>query len=106
MSGRHQSVGNLIGTDDVAAKFAHHGGYGALATTDPAGQANAEHHWLEAGWLEAGRLETGRAAVTPAGWARLSRAALIVLLMSMAMVSGPTPPGTGVMAPAICMTSG
>ena len=35
-----------------------------------------------------------------------SRAAARVLDMSMPMVSGPTPPGTGVMAPATSATSG
>lgn len=41
-----------------------------------------------------------RRAYTPAAL----RAALTVLRMSMAMVMGPTPPGTGVMAPAISDT--
>ena len=96
LPGQHRSVGNLIGTDYVATKFAHHGCNRALAAADSTGQADAEHHLLEA----------GRTAAMPAVWPRLSRAALIVLLISMAMVSGPTPPGTGVMAPAICIASG
>jgi hypothetical protein len=33
-------------------------------------------------------------------------AAFTVLAISIAMVNGPTPPGTGVMAPAISATSG
>src|SRR5688572_16244223 len=38
--------------------------------------------------------------------ARRSSAATIVFAMSIAIVSGPTPPGTGVSAPAISATSG
>src|SRR5262245_1210167 len=38
--------------------------------------------------------------------ARRRRAALTVLLISMVMVMGPTPPGTGVSAPAVLMASG
>ena len=38
--------------------------------------------------------------------ARRSSAALIVFAMSIAIVSGPTPPGTGVIAPATSATSG
>src|SRR5258708_39884464 len=40
------------------------------------------------------------------GEARRRRAALTVLLMSMVMVMGPTPPGTGVSAPAVLMAPG
>ena len=40
------------------------------------------------------------------GTPRRSLAACTVLAMSMAMVSGPTPPGTGVMAPATSATWG
>src|SRR5207245_10960857 len=40
------------------------------------------------------------------GEARRRRAAFTVLLMSMVMVMGPTPPGTGVSAPAVLMASG
>ena len=38
--------------------------------------------------------------------ARRRRAALTVLLISMVMVMGPTPPGTGVRKPAVWMASG
>jgi hypothetical protein len=38
--------------------------------------------------------------------ARRRRAAFTVLLMSMVMVMGPTPPGTGVRNPAVWMASG
>ena len=38
--------------------------------------------------------------------ARRRRAAFTVLLISMAIVSGPTPPGTGVIAPATSATPG
>src|SRR5579862_4374550 len=37
---------------------------------------------------------------------RRSLAAFTVLLISMVMVMGPTPPGTGVSAPAVCTASG
>src|SRR5437763_16420865 len=40
------------------------------------------------------------------GEARRRRAAFTVLLMSMVMVMGPTPPGTGVSAPAVWMAPG
>ncbi len=40
-----------------------------------------------------------RAAAVATFWPRRSLAAFTVLLISMAMVSGPTPPGTGVMRP-------
>src|SRR5213082_3150311 len=39
--------------------------------------------------------------VETAGEARRRRAALTVLLISMVIVMGPTPPGTGVSAPAV-----
>lgn len=38
------------------------------------------------------------------GYSRTFLAALIVFFMSMATVMGPTPPGTGVMKPAFCLT--
>src|SRR2546423_143669 len=40
------------------------------------------------------------------GDARRRRAAFTVLLMSMVMVMGPTPPGTGVSAPAVLTAPG
>src|SRR6266446_327735 len=40
------------------------------------------------------------------GEARRRRAAFTVLLMSMVMVMGPTPPGTGVSAPAVLIALG
>ena len=41
-----------------------------------------------------------------AGEARRRRAALTVLPISMVIVMGPTPPGTGVSAPAVLTASG
>src|SRR5277367_6060971 len=64
---------------------------------DAAGEANAQHQRGTA--AAAGGLAVTRAP-------RRSRAALMVLLINMAMVSGPTPPGTGVSAPATLATSG
>src|SRR4029077_5634641 len=93
---RDQGVRHFVGVEHVAAEFGHHGSDSAFPTADAARQADAKHQ----------RPEAGLAAVAPAVCARLSRAALMVLLMSMAIVSGPTPPGTGVMAPAISAASG
>lgn len=40
------------------------------------------------------------------GYSRTFLAALMVFFISMATVMGPTPPGTGVMKPAFCLTPG
>lgn len=40
------------------------------------------------------------------GYSRTFLAALIVFFISIATVMGPTPPGTGVMKPAFCLTPG
>src|SRR5208282_4607371 len=53
-----------------------------------------------------GRYGSYRIATALTACPRRSFAALTVLLISMAMVSGPTPPGTGVMAPATSATLG
>src|SRR5712692_1235618 len=87
-----ESVGNLIGFKDVTAEFAQHPRDSGLSCPDPARQPHAQHQ----GWTATALLIC----------ARRSRAAFTVLLISMAMVSGPTPPGTGVIAPATSATSG
>src|SRR6266852_568284 len=106
LAGLNQAARERVGIEYAAAELAHHCGHGALAAGNPSGEADVQHQ----------RLATFSAAVRATGRdappARLvafplrRRAALTVLLISMAMVSGPTPPGTGVIAPATPATSG
>ena len=76
-----------------AIAVAQHRGHGGFARSDPAGEADAQHQGCD---------DAAAGARAP----RRMRAAFTVLLISMAMVSGPTPPGTGVYAPATSTTSG
>ena len=87
-----------ISIENETAEIAHHRGNGAFAATDSAGQADAEHQ------DPAG--DAADCELCEAEAARRIRAASTVLCMSMAMVRGPTPPGTGVMAPATLAASG
>jgi len=74
-----------IGIEDGEAHFAQHGGDGAFAAGDSTGEAESEHD------RELSR-RNGRLRCRKFGEARRRRAALTVLLMSMVMVMGPTPP--------------
>ncbi len=96
-AGLDHLVRDLVGFEHVAAEFAKHRGHRAFAGGDSAGQADAQHQGLAA--RRAARVPCERDP-------RRRRAAFTVLLISMAMVSGPTPPGTGVIAPATSATSG
>src|SRR5262249_51940451 len=73
----HQRAPQLVGLDHVRTKLAQPRSHGAFAAAKPSGQPHAQHH-------------------SP----RLILAALTVFAMSIAIVRGPTPPGTGVYAPA------
>ncbi len=95
--GLDQTVGDLVGIQHAAAKFAKNRGDRGLSGGDSARQAHAQHQGLAA---------TAPGAFIGAACARLRRAAFTVLLISKAMVSGPTPPGTGVIAPATSATPG
>ena len=82
-----------VGVENLTIPIAQQGRHRRLPRGDPAGESDAQHQ----GWDL-----TAAGARAP----RRSLAALTVLLISMAMVSGPTPPGTGVYAPATSTTSG
>lgn len=71
ISGSEQSAGQQIGFNDATTQLGKHATNTALACTDAAGQSDLQH-------------------ANP----RRMRAALMVLLISIAMVIGPTPPGT------------
>src|SRR5277367_3280450 len=74
----HELAPNLIGVDDRNPEVREHAAHRRLAAAQSAGKSNAQHQ---------------------AGKPRRILAARTVLDISMAMVSGPTPPGTGVNAP-------
>src|SRR5712691_739952 len=95
-----QSVGQRIGVEDGEAHFAEHGGDGALSAGNSARESESEHFFSD---YRAMALDWVKENL---GDARRRRAAFTVLLMSMAMVIGPTPPGTGVSAPAVFVASG
>jgi len=94
-------VGERIGVEDIEAEFAEHGGYGGFSSGDASGKAEAAH----AGGHRA-PAECTVSAAEVAVFRRRKSAAFTVLLMSMVIVMGPTPPGTGVRAPAVLMASG
>lgn len=75
LAGVHERAADFVGGEDVRAVRGEQARDGGFAAAEIAGEANAEH----AGYLP-----------------RRRRAALTVFDMSMAMVSAPTPPGTGV----------
>ena len=85
-------VAERIGFEDRTIEIAQNGGHGGFTRCDSAGEADFKHG--EKFSRSHGRGGTVREP-------RRKRAARTVLLMSMAMVSGPTPPGTGVNAPAV-----
>jgi len=79
----HHVVSNLIGVDDERPELGHDARDSALARRDPAGQTDSQDP------------PRGRHA-SPAP----RRAASSVLRSKRAIVSGPTPPGTGDIHPA------
>src|SRR6266568_2975402 len=95
-----QSMGQGIGVEDGEAYFAEHGGDGALSAGNSARESESEHFFSD---YRAMALDWVKENL---GDARRRRAAFTVLHMSMAMVIGPTPPGTGVSAPAVFVASG
>ncbi len=80
---RHQTVG----VDHLESRLAQPGRHRRLAAGEPAGEADAES-----------------AGAHDAGSPCRRRAAFRVLARTMATVSGPTPPGTGVIAAALGAT--
>ena len=95
-----QLVRQRVGIENGEAHLAEHGRDGALAAGDPAGESESQHDFP--GY----RAVAVDCVAENLGEARRRRAAFTVLLMSMVMVMGPTPPGTGVSAPAVWMASG
>src|SRR5262245_26822166 len=77
-----QMMCDLIRIEDGATQLAEHGPNGTFARCDSAGQADPKHH-------------------SP----RRMRAALIVFFINVAIVIGPTPPGTGVIIDATSLTA-
>lgn len=96
----YEFVRKRVGVKDREAQFAEHGRDGAFAAGDPAGQSESEHLY------SCHRADAVDCVAETLGEARRRRAAFTVLLMSIVMVIGPTPPGTGVSAPAVFTASG
>src|SRR5579864_7656044 len=97
-------VREKIGFDDGAAALLQKSCDRGLSTGDSSGEADGQH--IVRMRLTFSGHQRRDAAVSEARNPRRRRAAFTVLLMSIAIVSGPTPPGTGVTAPAISATSG
>src|SRR5450432_4560428 len=92
-----------IGIQYGKTQLAQHRADRALPAGDSAGKPQTKHErFYRAMALCAGFVEDN----FPEGSPRRSRAAFTVLLISMVMVIGPTPPGTGVSAPATLAASG
>src|SRR5438132_2618475 len=100
LAGFDELVRQPVGVQNREAHFAEHGGDGAFAAGDAAGEAKSEHLFFDY------RAEAVDCVAENFGEARRRRAALTVLLISMVMVMGPTPPGTGVRAPAMLIAAG
>src|ERR1700726_249422 len=99
IAGFNERVRYGIGVEDGKAHLTQHGADGAFAAGDAASDPKTEHErFYLAVTLDCGCF----AADSP----QRRRAAFTVLLMSMVMVMGPTPPGTGVSAPAVFAASG
>src|SRR5271169_3262480 len=79
--------------------LAQHRRYRALPARYPAGESHFQHMALGAG-------PGAYCPATTEDFPRRSRAAFTVLLISMVIVTGPTPPGTGESAPAVNSASG
>ena len=95
----NESVRECVGVKNGETQLAEHGRDRALAAGDAAGQSESQHFFDH-------RADAVDCEVEIAGEARRRRAALTVLVMSMVIVMGPTPPGTGVIAPAVLTASG
>src|SRR5581483_9283208 len=95
LAGLHEFVRDHIGLKKMGPQLDEHAAHDALTARYAAGQANAQQGCSYRLPASAGMREPRRI-----------RAALTVLTMSMAIVSGPTPPGTGVSAPATSATLG
>lgn len=92
-------VRERVGVKNGETQFPQHGRDRALAAGDAASQSKSQHFLNH-------RADAVDCEVEIAGEARRRRAALTVLLISMVIVMGPTPPGTGVSAPAALTASG
>ena len=92
-------VGERVCVKNRKAHIAEHDGNGAFAAGDSAGESESQHFSDHRAVAVDGVAENS-------GATRRNRAAFMVLLMSMVMVIGPTPPGTGVRAPAMLTASG
>lgn len=95
LAGLQELVRYVIRKNDVNTKAMKHFAYYGFSTGDTAGQANSQHEVV-----------LGYFCNCVTSTLRRSLAALRVLAISMAIVNGPTPPGTGVRAPATSATSG
>ena len=84
-------MGHAVSLENVTAELAHLCGDDALAAADSAREPDAKHQWTAP--AASGRDDGARAFLAPCS-------------PRMAMVKGPTPPGTGVKAPATWTTSG
>ncbi len=91
-----------VRVENVKAEFAELRCDPTFAAGDSSGEAESFHKFIGRANSE---IRHYRVAPTAAR-ERRRRAALTVLLMSMVMVMGPTPPGTGVRAPAVLTASG
>src|SRR5262249_25410294 len=85
LAGAVELVHNLVGVNHFSAQVREYSGDRGFAAGHAAGQAHAQHRYLRP---------------------RRMVQAFTVLAMSMAIVNGPTPPGTGVMAPATSAARG
>lgn len=121
-AGTHKLLGEVIGFQQMRAERNEDVANGGFSGSNAAGEANFQQ--VGSGGRKAsviGRVIFFIGIFTPPGLTqqfypalensgmrlpRRSLAARTVLDMSMAMVSGPTPPGTGVSAPATSATSG
>ncbi len=104
----HQRVGYAISFHQVSAQCDKHISHHRLAGSNSSGEANF-HHRLSIRTIHcrAENTETDyRCDNTGTRVPRRIFAAFTVLNISIAMVSGPTPPGTGVTAPATAATLG
>src|SRR5580704_14355398 len=93
-------VRDFIGLKHATTELAQHRNHRGLPGGNSSGEADAQHQGLAAA---APVLLPDVPRPPPA---RRRRAARTVLLISMAIVSGPTPPGTGVIAPATSAAAG
>src|SRR6185437_14758253 len=86
LAGLHHGAAHLVGGENDRTMRREHLGDGGLAAAEFSGETDAQHQARE--------------------MLRRRRAALTVLDISIAMVSAPTPPGTGVYAPATAKAAG